>query len=294
MKKIANIIIVHKNPKQVLRLVKQFPEPLYHNFIHVDGRCSLDDYKELNTLSNCTLLPKRRKLVWAGNGFLLVTLDAIRHILAQVTNTHFIYFNVMSGMDFPIKPTTDLYNHLVSAYDTSACEFFEIVDMKTWGAQHRYQLYHLPDLTIRGRYFTERWISKFLGIREFYYGRMIPYGRSAWFTATDRFILFALNYLKEHPSYLRYIKTTWSSDELFWNSLIMNSTFKENLAGSYLRYIDWSAGEVSPKIFRSNDLDMILKSGQFLARKFDEQIDSDILDLLEQNNISKSYLSNSI
>lgn len=276
--KVANIIIAHKNPHQLLRLINQYNGELFHNFVHIDGRCDLEPFKKVVKHPTVTLLTKRKKLVWAGYGFVAVTLDALH--LIKASKQKFFYVNLISGMDFPIKPTVDFYNFLKSSYENDPREFFEILDLSVWPGAHRYERFHLTDWTIKGRYFTERLINTFIPKRAFFGGKFKPYGRAAWFTASDHFINFALQYIEKNPDYLKFLKTTWSPDEFIWNTLVMNSTFKNNIS-HYLRYIDWSEGKVSPRIFRTPDLNVLLQNENFIARKFDESVDKTILDQLE-------------
>jgi hypothetical protein len=44
-----------------------------------------------------------------------------------------------------------------------------------------------------------------------------------------------------------------------------------------LRYIDWSEGKASPKTFTMNDLPILLHSDKLFARKFNADIDANIL-----------------
>jgi len=277
--KIANIIIAHKNPDQLAMLVDQYNPELFHHFVHIDVRCNLKEYTKVTSNPAVTLITDRQKLVYAGYGFVHVTLDALHRI--RKSNEHFFYVNLMSGMDFPIRPTAEFYNFLKATYETEPKEFFEILDLSVWPGAHRYERFHLIDWTIRGRYFIERIINKFVAKRVFYGGKFKPYGRAAWFTASDHFIDYALKYLEEHPDYIRFLKTTWSPDEFIFNTLVMNSPFKDRIE-HYLRYIDWSEGKVTPKVFQSADLRVLLDSGCFLARKFDQAIDQNILMLLEK------------
>ena len=158
--KVANIIIAHKNPDQLLRLINQYNGELFHNFIHIDGRCKIKDYKYIVDHPNVSLVSKREKLVWAGYGFTSVTLRALYQIKEQ--KEKYFYVNLMSGMDFPIRPTTEFYYFLKTSYDTDQKEFFEILDLSVWPGAHRYKRYHLNNWTIKGRYFTERIINKFI------------------------------------------------------------------------------------------------------------------------------------
>jgi hypothetical protein len=203
--RIANIIIAHKNPDQLLDLINQFPSEYFHNWLHIDSRSNLHDFKHLLKLKNVTLLPRRR-VVWAGFSFIRVTVDAFQII--RKGNEKFSYFNLMSGLDFPVRSTLEFYEFLNSSYQSEKKEYFHIANIdKDWPAQHRYERYHLNDWTIKGRYFTERIINSFVTKRKYFNGKLVPFGRSAWFTATTDFIDYSLTYFDKNPDYLRFLKT---------------------------------------------------------------------------------------
>jgi hypothetical protein len=203
---------------------------------------------------------------------------------------NYIYSNLISGMDFPLRPTSEFYDFLVDQHKKGPVEFFEILGLDVWPGLHRFERFHFTDGTFKGRYFAERWINKFIGKRKFW-GGLTAYGRSAFFTASDKFVDYVLNYIDENPGLIRFLKTTWSPDEFIFNTLIMNSPFRDKInpppsvahAAPHLRYIDWSDGLVSPKVFRENDFERLRQSGMFLGRKFDETVDSVILDKLERS-----------
>ena len=54
----------------------------------------------------------------------------------------------------------------------------------------------------------------------------------------------------------------------------MSSPFKENIENCK-RLIDWNRG--APYVFRSDDKERLLTSNDLFARKFDEQIDDQIV-----------------
>ena len=281
--RIANIIVAHKNPNQLLRLVNQFDSEYFHNFVHIDSKLDISQYSAIVSHRNVTMLP-RISVVWAGFSFVKVVIDALTQITKgkEQGKDHYQYFNVMSGMDFPLRPTRELHDFLEESYRQGPKEFFEICDLSEWPAKHRYERYHLSDWTIKGRYFTERVINWFIPKRKFWGGRMEPYGYSAWFTASDRFVEYALKFFEENPGYISFLKTTWNPDEFTFCSLVMNSPFKGKVTSDgNLRLIDWSEGKAHPKLFKAGDLDQLVSSGKFLARKFDESVDKKILDDLE-------------
>lgn len=69
---------------------------------------------------------------------------------------------------------------------------------------------------------------------------------------------------------------TRCADELFLQTILMNSVFKDNITGDNLRYVDFKRGK--PYVWRKEDIDELLSAPGIFARKFDEQIDSVIVD----------------
>lgn len=257
-------------------MLQQYDARHFHHFVHLDVRCPYAG--EFDVLPNVTLLPIRRRLVYAGYGFVQVILDAFQ--LAKAKES-FQYFNVMSGQDYPIKSTAAFYQFLKASYGT---EFFEIYDMPSWPqAYHRYERFHFIEWEIKGRYRIENIINRFMPKRKFFPG-IEPFGRSAWFTATDHFVDHALKFIETHPRFIRHMKTVWSPDEFIFNTIAMNSYLRDKVTFNNLRHIDWSEGNVTPKIFKRHDHQTLLESPCFLARKFDDTVDAAILDLLDQSN----------
>lgn len=108
---------------------------------------------------------------------------------------------------------------------------------------------------------------------EFYFG-------SSWNCLNRETVSWILNYLSCHKEYEEFFKNCICPDESFFQTLIMNSPFKEKRK-DILTYIDWSEGKKSPKTLTTTDFYNMIESGYYLARKLDEEIDSQLIDLLE-------------
>lgn len=71
---------------------------------------------------------------------------------------------------------------------------------------------------------------------------------------------------------------------MFVQTLVYNSKFKETLfndkyndkCSANQRYIDWNTG--TPYIWRKSDVDDLFESNYLFARKFDEKVDSEVID----------------
>lgn len=91
---------------------------------------------------------------------------------------------------------------------------------------------------------------------------------------------------------------TTCCDEVFLQTLIINSDFKQNLvktdfdddATMFMRIIDWKRG--TPYTFRINDWKMLEESDMLFARKFCCETDKNIINkIVDQYGIDKSNRS---
>ena len=55
-----------------------------------------------------------------------------------------------------------------------------------------------------------------------------------------------------------------------------------------LRLMKWAPGNTGPNLLKIDDLDLIMNSGSFFARKFNSDLDSVILDKIDQQLVEKN------
>lgn len=73
-------------------------------------------------------------------------------------------------------------------------------------------------------------------------------------------------------------------EEFFFQTIIMNSPYKENVVEKNLRYTDWSGKNGSrPSFLDETDYEKIIKSGDFFARKIDSNISDKLLKKIERS-----------
>ena len=107
-----------------------------------------------------------------------------------------------------------------------------------------------------------------------------------WFSITDELA----RYIVENASLVRSV--FWDSmcgDELFLQTFAWNTGKRfdfyrmpgEDNTDGIMRMIDWGEDE-SPRVLSMDDLDSISDSKMMFARKFDFEIDSDIVRAVEQ------------
>lgn len=112
-----------------------------------------------------------------------------------------------------------------------------------------------------------------------------------WFSITEELTKFVL----QNEDWINKVfKNTYCADEIFLQTLINNSDFKESLyvkdynndLKSIMRYIDWDRGK--PYIFTTQNYRELLEVPYLFARKFNSQIDINIIKQLENNLIENN------
>jgi hypothetical protein len=79
---------------------------------------------------------------------------------------------------------------------------------------------------------------------------------------------------------------TLIADESFFQTVLMNTSFSGTIINDDKRAIIWiPEGDIKlrPKTFTMNDLDFLLSGDNLFARKFDDRVDADVIDILESN-----------
>ena len=72
-------------------------------------------------------------------------------------------------------------------------------------------------------------------------------------------------------------------DELFFQTILVNSELRNRIVNDDLRYIRWSATGSGPEVLLVDDFDRLRHTESLFARKFDQGADGRILDLIEEH-----------
>ena len=93
-------------------------------------------------------------------------------------------------------------------------------------------------------------------------------------------------YSPEVERFKRFYRHTFISDEGFFQTVIMNTSYKGIIVNDDKRTIVWvPIGKIKlrPRDFTSKDAEFLLASQGLFARKFDETVDAGIFSILELN-----------
>lgn len=283
--------MAHKSPNQLHRLVSRLNDGSSEFFIHIDKKVEFSQFQIVKEFGDIVHFTERFDAKWGGYGIIKPFLSAMQDV--KDASTQFDRILLLSGQDYPIKSNTYINNFFKNAQHSVFINYFPIPNLKKWPGSDRGGLYRV-DKYYLGNQWYEFLQSKSLNLLSTYIPflrRKIPNGMKPYIGQTwcnlDMYALnYILEYVRKHPEYLAFHKHTFVADELFVQMIIGNSK-DEKLLGSIenseKRFTIWPKQDSAhPKILDKTDLDAILNSDDLFARKFDENMDTEILDLIDR------------
>lgn len=286
MKRHAYLILAHTNFGQLRKLVGLLDDPRNDIFVHVDGKA---DFRPEELDGACTrsrlVFTDRINVSWGGVSIMRAELKLLE---AAAGSGHYDYYHLVSGMDLPIKSQDQIHEF----FDANGGK--EFISMWEFSERTSFRVNYCSLFPEGAGFFLTNLLNNAFKMLQkavgFKINKGVKFGyASQWFSITDDLA----RYVIENEGWLeKTFRHTNTCDEIFLPTLVINSRFadkvhiedeKTNYSGlnrSNMRFIDWSRGESirHPWTFRSYDWDLLMSVPYFWARKFDERVDSEIID----------------
>jgi hypothetical protein len=230
MTRIAFLLMVHDKPEQLLRLVDALANPGASFHVHVDAKVDIQPFLALlGGRPEVRFLSDRVVANWMGWSLVEATL----RLLSDAAAHGFDYCVLLSGSDYPVKSTRELFDFYCSAQEEYIA-YWRLQDRPSWGHKVRYH-YPVDRIPIRGwstgteasywkRLFWGRFFryQKYLPVRRFLPG-LVPYGGPDWWSLSRGCVDFVLEYVRRNPRFVRFYRSTASPGEMFFQTIILNS-----------------------------------------------------------------------
>jgi hypothetical protein len=315
--RVSFLVLNHRRPAQLVRLIdalrSQLPDApiaVHHDTFHGEFPIAL-----MEGFGDVHLLTSGRRMAWGDFSIIDVCCWSLNWMYEHL---EFDWVVVLSAQDYPIKPLSRLADDLgrdgadavfSAAPISQLATAVQRIDMR-----HRYlfryrplrdkrsglsfpaarnllrrrarslvaavniiqplfKLYRLPD----GMPYRLGWRAR---STPFDSGRPCWKG-SQWCALSFRALEYVLTYMTDHPEYVDYYRRTMVPDESMLATIVFNAA-DLRVANRDVTYTRWGAKTGHPDIFRAADLPHLLSVPQFFARKFDMDIDSQILDDLDE------------
>lgn len=280
--RIAYMIQAHDGFNQLCILIDSLDNECNEIFIHIDKKNEalfINIKEKYKKNKNIHIIEERISVNWGGFSQIEATLALMKSVYNS--NLEYDYVSLISGQDMPIKSNEYIDEFLKLNYGKNFIEYDSIGKYK-WRLKvynifsenklNRKKYIKLIDVFIRKLQMNVFKINRNNLINfDLYIG-------SQWFTITYECMKYIIEYVaKENRKYLLDYKYTACPDEHFFQNILLNSIYKTSVINDNLRLIDWSEGKNSPKTLTIEDKEKILESKALWARKFDLNIDNNII-----------------
>lgn len=284
----AYLIMAYNNFDQLGTLLRLLDDDRNDLYLHIDAktpRAEVPDLGRYVSRSKLTIV-EPIPVAWGGYSQVRCEMRLIRAALES--GAPYGYLHLLSGADLPIK-TNDEICQFLQEHDGK--EFIAFVyrganDGHMDAIKERIAIHHpWQERTGRKDDLPTRVLSKAqkllrvdrlkgTGLKEIGKG-------SQWFSITAEFGRYLM---EQEPLVERTFRSSYCSDELFIQTMVLNSPFVDSLydpngdgCGDNLRLIDWERG--APYVLRSQDYSEIMDApvSKLFARKFDERVDAAII-----------------
>jgi hypothetical protein len=295
--KVAYLLMVHKLPKQVRRLIERLEFEGSAFWIQVDLKADLESFKnELSGLKNIFFVENRCNGDWGWFPFVQANIEGIRAV--QESGYNYDHLVILSGQDYLLCNNADWVKLLRENRESSFIHYMPVTSESNPHLFERVDKYHirLPDKKKIVYPYSSSSLAKKLinGVlklsRQYPLPRIIPGNRalyfgSNWMRFTKKAIAYMLERIDQEPEYVTYFKSTLLSEEHFFHTLLLNAKEEERgpIVNNNFTFCHWKrAPELYTVPLNMSDMDQLLASGDLLARKFDETFETEIFDYLDK------------
>ncbi|MED1205213.1 beta-1,6-N-acetylglucosaminyltransferase [Heyndrickxia acidicola] len=291
--KTAYILAIHKNPEQVNKFIMQMvSENQGDVYIHIDKK-SFDEIKDrIIKHPNVFILRKSIEVIWGD----ITQVDATLLLMKEVMKKGIPYNQICfrSGQDLLVKNgfSEFLFQNsdkiFMNAYPVDKKEPHAAFANVKWPRFAR-KLYINP---LHPKRLFRRSIMVLYG-----YGvNLLPnryilpkvfelFNGSNWFCMPLEAVKYIIEFIEKNDWYYKAFIDSLCPDEFFFQTLIMNSHFKSQVVNDNLMYIQFGVSLKSrnnPVTLRMEHISTIQSSNQFFARKFDQQVDSPVIEFFSE------------
>lgn len=283
---VAFLILAHRGPDQLGRLVRRLLAPESAVYVHVDRRtapavhdamiAALPSGDHLHRLD-------RIPTPWSSWGPVEATLRGLEAILRAAQPPEHIV--LLSGQDYPLRPAGAIAAFLAEHPGRSF--------VATWpmpselygpgGGMFRLRYWHAP---IRRRRFR-------VPIPRRYPAGVRPYGGSAFMVLDRETAQAVLDFTRDRADVARFHRHIWAVDEHHVQTALHNSPREAAVIGENLWHMEWEPGSAHPHTFTADDYARLADAAhnsseaggearvKLFARKFDSALDVRVLDRID-------------
>lgn len=285
----AYLILAHNNFYILKVLLKLLDNENNDIYIHIDKKTRNVPKEEILSVVQKSNLHwvTPIKTYWGHSSLVNAELKLIK---TAILNVEYEYLHLISGVDLPLKKQSEIHKFFE---DNKGKEFVGFSNLKNNYEDRVKYYYWLQKYEKNSKIIAklQEILTKFqkiLKVNRLKNSNINIQKGCQWVSITGDFAKYII---KQEKWIQKFFANTNCSDELLMQTILINSPFAKNIYNkndeykSCLREIDWERG--SPYVWKKEDKDILLSSNNIFARKFDENVDKEIMKIIMNNFIER-------
>ncbi|MBD8348940.1 beta-1,6-N-acetylglucosaminyltransferase [Dysgonomonas sp. HGC4] len=290
----AILITAYKNYDHLEDLVNFFDDN-FNIYIHIDKKSSIskENLNKLFSKKRVQYVSQQYKINWGGINHLKAILELAKEAIDNKDNK---YFHLITGHDYPIKPLEGFSKFFDNNKGNDFMEYHTL-PYSPWpeNGMDRLSRYNMYDLLDGRTGLNERLIKGFsklqkaIGFKRSFSKDFPPlFGGSTYWSLKRESVEHVFQYMNDHPKYLKRFNYSFCSEEIFFQTILLNSPMKETIINNNMRFIIWEERNGNfPANLDFSDYENIKNSEALFARKFEYPVSEALLDKIK-SDISKT------
>ncbi|HTW96845.1 MAG TPA: beta-1,6-N-acetylglucosaminyltransferase [Candidatus Methylomirabilis sp.] len=276
--RIAYLIMAHDNFAHLSKLIKALDDRDVVFYIHFDAKVEIPESSFNLAEKKNVIFVDRIAVWWGGWSQTQLTLN----LLKKAAKENFDYYILISGVDYPIRRNSFLYDRL-----EEGGEYMNIIKgFQPHKPLSRVRNYYFDGFDRRDKrsrktkfFLTFEKILRKLKIKKRHFPFEQVYHGSAMWALSHGCVRHILDFTEKNPKWVRFYKTSLCSDEGYIPTVVGNSEFFTQCKGN-LTFTDWSA-DPPPAIIDRTHVEQFKKGIEFessygkyipfFARKFNDE-----------------------
>jgi hypothetical protein len=232
-------------------------------YVHIDKKLDIKTYKFIQKIPNVYFIKERKDIKWESFNSVIAIFSWVKEIVGSGIRYQFI--NTLSGEDYPLKTADELRTFFLK---NKGQEFLTCWDLKNdlKDGSRRVEKYYFTDLNFWGK----NWFEKLLNIvrppRKIPYN-LHPYGNSMFWMLSPDAAMYVIQRIQNDIKLIQFFSLCWGSAEFVFQTILLNSPYKDNIVNNNYRFNDQSQELLSSVAMDAANYNSFNKSNMLFASR---------------------------
>lgn len=266
---IAYLILAHAHPQQLGRLTRRLAAPGVRFYLHIDANTPAAVFAAIQAeIDHCdapVIWIARQPCRWGGFSLVEATLQLIKAALTDNCD----WLILLSGQDYPLQANVAIAEKLM---ESGKAGFIDLRTPASFDVRYRHETFHFEHFNGKP---TGKLLQKLQrGLNQLGLRRTLPAplaeirAGSQWWMLSAPACQWLLDFCAREPQVVDFFRRTLVPDEMFFQTLLWHSPFRDQLCSDALRRIEWQEGAWSPRTFSEVDVPHLQTAPELFGRKF--------------------------